>query len=146
MGRRRRHILGIAAARQQGANLIAQLPPADPRPHRGHHARPLQPGQVRRARRRRIGPRALQGIGPVHPGIGHANHDLAQPRHGHRPLAQRQNLRPARLGNLDSPHHSASPDGFTRPGNPSTLPGARTLPNAHNGAANTFDSTGLSRT
>ena len=90
-------IFSIAAAGQKCAHLVADLPARHTRPHLNHGARPFQPRQGRGAGRWRIGPRALQRVGAVHPGIGEPDDDLAMARHWNRHRHRLQHIRPARL-------------------------------------------------
>ena len=85
--RRRDAIFGIAAARDQRADLLADQP-ARPLARRHDLAGDLEPRNVASARRRRIKAAALQHVGPVDPGRGHPDQHLARPGPRHRPLDQ----------------------------------------------------------
>jgi hypothetical protein len=75
-------VLGVAAAAQQGADLVAGLPAS----RSGHDlAGDLQAQGGRRAGRRRVEAQALQQVRTVHPGRPHADQDLAGPRPRARP-------------------------------------------------------------
>ena len=91
-------VLGIAAARQQRADLVADLPFRDARPHCRDLAGGLEPGQVGGVRRRGVAAGALRHVGPVDAGRAHPDQDLAGLRLRHpadrRPQAPRG--RPAR--------------------------------------------------
>ncbi len=72
-------VLGVAAAAQQGADLVAGLPAS----RSGHDlAGDLQAQGDRRAGRRRVEPQALQQVRTVDAGGTHADQDLARARLG----------------------------------------------------------------
>ena len=106
-------IFGIAAARRQRADRLADEQRIDPFAQRDHLTRHLQPEQRRGARRRGIEPAALDAIGPVDPGISDRDQHFA--RAGARDGQRRhpQHLWPAgrverccahRLGYRNLPH------------------------------------------
>jgi hypothetical protein len=75
-------VLGVAAAAQQGADLVADLP-ASGAPFSDHDlAGDLQAQGHRRAGRRRVITQALQQVRAVHAGGGDLDQDLARPRNG----------------------------------------------------------------
>ena len=76
-------VFGIAAARRQRADPVADAPALHARADGRHLAGDLEAGQVGGAGRRRIGALALQHVGPVDAGGAHPDQDLAlaRPRH-----------------------------------------------------------------
>ena len=100
----RQRVFGIAAARNQGADLVAHLPARDVMAGRRDFARDLQARQVRRALRWRIDAGALQQVRTVDAGGGDANQDLAIGRTGHRPRFGKKHLRAAGLRDRDDGH------------------------------------------
>ena len=149
MGGIRHHIFGIAPARQQRTHLVADLPVRNARPHLHHHARRFQPRQGRGIGGRRIGPGPLQRIRAVHAGIGHADHDLAVPWHGHRHNHRLQHLRPAGFGNFHGAHRMGQGHGTSQkrnlPGRSSRRAGAESLSISFIGPASSALDSGLSR-
>ncbi|MNT04535.1 hypothetical protein D3C72_1391150 [compost metagenome] len=77
MARIHHHLLGHAAARQQAADTVAHLPGATACAYLGDHPGCLEAEDVAGPRRRRVKPRALQQIGAVQAGGGHANAHLS---------------------------------------------------------------------
>ena len=99
-----RDIFGIAAARQQCADRLAQLLVADILADRDDRAGNLQPRNRRRARRRRIAALTLQHVRPVHPGGGDADQHFTGAWARHRPLDRYEHVRPARRIRVDRQH------------------------------------------
>ena len=100
---RRDAIFGIAAARDQRADLLADerlsaLARLD------DLAGDLEAEDVGRAGRRRIEPAPLEDVGPVDAGRGDLDQHFAGPGSRHRPLDQRQLLGAVRL-RRDDRHH-----------------------------------------
>ena len=100
----RGHVFGIAAPGQQRTNPVARHPVIHTIAQGHDLARRLEPRQIARSWRRRIKPRTLQRIGPVHPGPGHLDHHLAGSRHGDGARCGLQHVRPARPGDLHRGH------------------------------------------
>ena len=97
-------VLGVAAARQERADGVAHPPARAAGADGGDLAGRLEPGQVGRARRRRVGAGALQHVGAVDAGGAHPDQDLARRRLRHPPPRRPQHLRPAGRGDLDDAH------------------------------------------
>ena len=97
-------ISGIAATGQQRAHRIADLPACHPGPDGGDMPGTFQSRQGRGIGRWRIAASALQRIGAVYPGPGHADQDLPMARHRHRNGAALQHLWPARLCDFNCLH------------------------------------------
>ena len=98
------HLLGVAAAGQQRADLLAGLPPGDAVAEGGHGARALEARIGRRARRRRVEPLALHEVGPVDACRGHLDQNLARPRPRVRHLGPLQNFGASGLADHDRVH------------------------------------------
>ena len=142
MGGGGRHIVGVAATGQQGADRVAHRPVANALADRGDFTRPFQPRQIAGGGRRCIKPGTLQRIRAVDARIGQPDHNLAHVRFGHGPLRQLQHVRPAGFGDFHSVHrlaHCLTPQvgPFQRPGMPVCCPGcgALILPRNANGPA-----------
>ena len=97
-------VLGVAAAVDERAHLVAELPARDARADGCHLAGDLEAGQRRVARRRRIEPGALHEVGTVDAGRGHLDQDLAGRRLGRGHGLRLQDLGPAGRGDLDRRH------------------------------------------
>ena len=90
---RRDAIVRITAARDQGADLLAQQC-VRAASRRDHFTRDFEPEHIARAWRRRIEPAALQDVGPVDPRRGDLDQHLARTRFRQWPLDQREPARP----------------------------------------------------
>jgi hypothetical protein len=101
---RYRDLLGVAAAGQQRAHLVAGVESLDPGASFGDAAGALQARMLGRAGRWRVEPAALEQVGTVDRGGDHVDQDLTGPgsRIGH--LGPGQNLGTARLTNCCREH------------------------------------------
>lgn len=98
------HVLRVAAAVGQRADLVAFLPPDDVAAGGHDGPRNLQAEQVGRALGRGIVAAPLHEVGSVDAGAAHLDENLVGGRPGYRPAAQLQNLRPAGSGGHDRVH------------------------------------------
>ena len=98
------HLLGVAAAGQQRADLLADVPSGDAVAEGRHGARALEARIGRRARRRRVEPLTLHEVGPVDAGRGHLDENLARPRPRVRDLGPLENFRASGLADHDRVH------------------------------------------
>ena len=103
--RRRGRVLGIAAARDKCADLVANGGPGHARTDRHHRAGELEARDIRRARWRGIAALALQDIWAVHAGRGHLDQHLAERWPRQRAGRGLQGVGPAGRSNLDGGHH-----------------------------------------
>ena len=103
---RRRAEFRVAAAVRERADPIARLPHRDRGAARDHLARNLESGQVGRVRRDRVQSHALQHVGPIHARGGDLDEDFLGFWLGLGPLRRPQDLRAARLFDLDCSHEA----------------------------------------
>ena len=97
-------VLGVASARHQGADAIADVPVVNLGADRFDVARDLETGNVRRPRRWRILSLPLHQVGPIHAGRRHFDQDIAVADGWQRPFHRRQHLGPARFSNRNGNH------------------------------------------
>jgi hypothetical protein len=97
-------VLGVAAAVDEGADLVAGLPARDAAADLGHFAGDFQARQLGMTGRRRIGADALLHIRSVDAGGRHLDEDLAVAGLGRRHAGGLQNFRPARCGDGNRSH------------------------------------------
>ena len=91
-------VLRHSRRRSPARRPAARAAPRRPRPRATTRAGDLEPGNVRRARRRRIAAEPLQHVGPVDPGEGDLDQHLARTRAAEPAALEPQHLGPARLG------------------------------------------------
>ena len=103
--RRGRHAeLGISAAGDERADAVADVPVGHVGADRVDRAGDLEPGNVRRAGRRRVLPAPLHHVGPIDAGRGHPDQHLARARRRPRTFDRNEHLGSAGLANLDGNH------------------------------------------
>ncbi len=105
-------LLGVAAAREQRAHLVADGPAADTGTEFGDTAGALQPGVGGGAGRRVVEALSLQDVGAVDGPGHHLDQHLALAGRGVGDLVPHQCLGPTRFGNRDRMHGT---DGTPRP-------------------------------
>ena len=110
---RHRDPLRVAAAGQQRAHLVADLPPDDPRPEPADHPGALHAQDRRGTRRYRVVAGRLQQVRPVHGGGCDLYQDLARAGHGIGNLPPAQCRRRTFALDGDCPHEPESNGGPT---------------------------------
>ena len=104
MGRRSRHILGVATSGQQCTDLVTNRQPAHTVTDCRDFTRGFQPRQITGCRGRGIQTGALQRVGPIDPRISNLDHHLPMLWLRHRPLDKLEHLGPSGFGDLDGAH------------------------------------------
>ena len=113
--RRGRHAeLGVSAAGDERADRVADVPVGYVGADRVDRAGDLEPGDVRRAGRRRVLPSALHHVGPIDTGRGHPDQHFARARNRPRTLDRNEHLGAPRLANFDGNHGSSTPIASSR--------------------------------